>query len=192
MLHHRCVRGTTHVNFGCTGVNPGKNRGPHPNHNGRTDGQIDIWKRREILVGSSAVCGMHTTFAIIDEGIGAIVNVKIYVEWGVRRKICISTGVTESPRVDPSACRFLLSMQEVPYFCLNTFLESTYGWIECHVVPFKVPMCGDWFFCQSGSNGAGQARTRKDVEQRAGRHVQRNQPEVCHLVSLTEWIRHLW
>lgn len=114
MLHHRGVRGATHINFRCAGVNPSKNRGPHPNHNGRTDGQIDIRKRREILVGRSAIRGMHATVAIIDEGIGAVINVEKYVEWGICGKICTSTGVTESSRVNPSACQLLLSMQEVP------------------------------------------------------------------------------
>jgi len=95
-------------------VNPSENRGTHPNHNGRTDGQIDTRKRREILVGRRAICGMHATVAEIDERIGAIIKVKKCVEWSVRGKRCISIGVTESPRVNPSTCRLLLSMQEVP------------------------------------------------------------------------------
>jgi len=38
-----------------------------------------------------------------------------------------------------------------------------------------------------GFNGAeGQGRTRKDIEQRTGCHVHRDQTEMCHLISLTE------
>ena len=86
---------------------------------------------------------MHAAIAIIDKCIGTIFNVKKYVEWGVCGKRCVGTEVTKSPRVNRSVYHLLFSMQEVFCFDINTFAEYIYGWVECHVVPFKVPVGND-------------------------------------------------